>query len=589
MLTNYYFENKYLESGGFANFCLTPLVTAVGREVTFKGDSFSWNNLTLEQHKTAHLAKRFFAGLAAIVLFPMTLVGLAARKLSSNHERWQQHEQGLIAKERKGVELAGKMQEVMGSAANTPQEKLQKAIKLGHIIDGNATHEVNKDQQKELVLELKNLLQEIVASTSVDQNLPWNPINYTLRESFKEGISFTECQNLKRLLYRLAYHERKYAFNSFQETVETSFGEFYKIVRKVYYDKFPAEHIVENLRTKGEITAVQFKIENVSEETLQEIQRAYQAPVRPDQVTFLHGTESPTVVAMASTDATLKPGCKLRQEKSTIFCGEYGVGVERPEICGGALDNMQTVLNYAMGMGIGIHQGNATTCRKFPEPSIGFYLENFTRWQEELKTGSCSDLESYGDSRIFRLNMLRDLQILATLEPRLYNEKLVPAMASLITDLQGHSFIGSQLIIKEVLQPASNFKNLPTYSAEERALIQKSHPVVFGATEIKLVKENDKDKTGKYATYAGGQTKEYLYEGTLKMGADLQFMFVPQQNVEATRRYLQQKDIRDIRVTNLESLKVAAQFQAFKAKKRERYIFGNSNYIDKPLKPVVAA
>lgn len=597
-LTNYYYENSESDES-FSNFVLAPLVIALGRKVTLSSKTYDIKQIKITEEKAAPVAYRILAAFGALIILPITLLGLGVRAISENHcihvgleDLFKKHQQDTQALQREIKQYFSPQ-----TNALTPVEKIARMTQLGQFIDRGLTQRLNIEIEP-LVEEFKNQLEQMILKN--DQGTPIG-----VKEEFKKEMSCEALRSFKRMLTQLCWHEKEYRINPWFEG-SLKLKECHKVIRQFYYEKFAGEHFVRNLREKGDNSKLGVKLQDFSNQekwddaVLDVIQEAYSTENNPSQVKWEHGTQSPTMVSMAMTDRLLKSPSQMLKDKQLAPCGEQNRGyfhINDIKIYGVSLEKCNMAINYSRG-GLGYCDEIAPFCITKPEQVINeIYHPTFEEYLQKLTDEGKSYLsflnESYPPKQIGNLH--RHFKILWSLEPKLFEEKMLPSVIQLIAKLKEFEGPGydqqtqraAQSLLEEMLEPILNFKTtLPSHPETDRKIFQSCYPVVFGATGIKLVDEVHADKTQKVAYHQGDMCNEYIYEGSpLKLGSDLPFIFVPQSRVNMTRAYLKGRNIHDVKVYNMESLQLASTFSKYLLKKldkfKEKHFFDRS-WLKKP-------
>jgi hypothetical protein len=583
MLNNYHPVDSYITPSTaqeVANFCLQPLVTAFGKDINIQGTPSPYcDNFNVTVEKNTSIAKKCFAAIVAVMLFPMTLLGLAARSISSHQKIYADWEASFYTQKAQKEEVLRTSTEILATKATTLSEKLDKSLRLATVINENYTHYLRLESAPQLISELKKVLIETVATPTV-ADTPWRELSCKPLEDFRANVSYKEILHLKRMLYRLSYLESHRNIET-QEN-EPRFCHFYQAVRATYYDQFSGEHLANNLRNKGKITAMKLEMPGLSPETIVGVQEAYQQAIHPAQVTWMHGTGAATLAAVATTDGQVKPSGQLRE--NVVFNGENNqgcYGVNESGISGCTLDNFELVLNYAKGLGIGKHKSEEVILAKnYPLAVIKMYTEVLPKVEAEVEEYYNCYINTDDLSNLY--NFHRTFRVLQSVAPTEFKETLIPIILKLNEKLTQQGDQMSTSLRTKMFEPILNFTTPTSYDEADRELIQRNFPIIFAATEIKTSQDEENKDAQKVAHYMGGVTREYLYKGSLKVGSDLPLLFVPQEEVERTRRYLQSKKIENVRVHNLETLTIAKKFKEFTARKRRSQ--GYQQFFDKPLK-----
>lgn len=263
---------------------------------------------------------------------------------------------------------------------------------------------------------------------------------------------------------------------------------------------------------------------------------------------FFHGTQSSTLAAMACSDQTLKPAGQLRKDKEFSFCGvngENSFSINKNYISGTKLKNYNEAIGYGQ-----VKNSETTESQKELERRA----EVFQELLNCMQTGralfiksvyNVLDLSKKPSLDLF--NELRTLKILYVMEPEQFEEKIISIVDKLIVKLDqvepedDEELKGKRTDIKDkLLLPIKEFKQtIPPYKEEDKQLIHESYPIVLGG-----------DITG------GDLEGEYVYKGSLKLGKELQFVFVNQKNIKKTESYLTKKAIRNVKVYPFKALEV---------------------------------
>lgn len=518
------------------NFLLTPLVSAVGRKITVIK---SKEKIEFSVKKTSHISIRIFAAFSSLLLFPVTLGGICLRYCSKSHKQFAKKE----------------------------QEYVIGRIALRKLIDDTS-------------LKFPSIFKEgtDLSHISVD----------SIRNEFKESISY---ENLRKLKKDLSFICKEMPQSLDGSGSINQFKEVHRVIGALYYEKFSPDHIARNLREKKEIPAIKKTLKDlmISETHLEpeteEIRLAFSAKVKPTEVTWLHGTQSPTIAGVIKSGNLLKPSGELRKNNELAFCGENGqgcFGLNDAHISGVPLEFNFEALAYAHG-GVGKSDKIGQICSAKPRKSIKkIYSEIFKNWKTKLLSSSESvdtinEINiDYIQNKTNLYNFIRHMKILMTLEPDLFEELITPEIIGLMdaidTLLEQTNFEKSLLQMKEMFSSILNFKkNLPHYTEEDRQIISASYPMVFGSNVITLANKRTHEK-GKFARKVPDSLlHEYAYKGNLALGDDLPFLFVPYDRVKMTRDYLSQKGIDHVNVHTISALRLATDYETFKKIKARKY------------------
>lgn len=571
------------KSGSWLDHCPTPLILACGRQV--KVSKLETKNrsssLQFSTEKTHPLGIKIVAGFVAFILFPFTLAEVLYRAKSSKHQELVKNEKQFLKNQEKVIDTFTKQ--------NCSQNKLENLKQMTRFLNQAAVFD--KDLSP-FIAEFKKQF----SAFAFKENSTKEPLSLeSLSDEFKTSISYTDLLQLKRSLNLLAWHQHK---QHFQKTPAESlpFKQYHALIRDLYYEKFSTEHLVRNLQEKKEIPSIKVTAKDLAisdeefEDTLTEIQEAFRQQINPSQVTWVHGSQFPTIVGVLKSDKLLKPSGQLRKDKNLAFCGENNKGcftVNQQNISGVSLDSYQSALDYAEG-GIGANDEVAMICTIKPKETIEqYYSQVFQKWIEDFDKNPTDWLWSMhnryteqGSSPVELYNIQRHIKILWSLEPQVFEEKLLPLIQDISDKLE--QFLSThpskdyekcaKALLKKAFRPFIALKEtLPSYTTEDTEIIKKFAPVVFGSTELQLVKKVAADQIGKVAVYRPYMmVEEYTYQGTLELGSELPFVFVPQNEVVKMRRYLVSNNVTNAKVCNLASLHLAPKFLEFKRKKMER-------------------
>lgn len=540
-----YTSHSFLEK--MENTLLYPIVTAVGRKVTIS--SRSNGKICFAVEKTRSAAVRVLCGVVAIVALPMTLLGLTLRCTLGSHRE-------LVKKEK---ELLGKL-----------REDVSRILQVKNSAHGG----------REL-MDFSVLIEKLDEGTrSINQELSYEDLLL-----LKKGINFL-CRYLQN-------HQLQV------DTIDLK--KIQSDIRTLYYDRFSGQHIARNLKEKGKISALGVTLQDLTpeemkgqeqeadkESILEGIREAFTAQQTPASLTWLHGTQSPTIAAVVR-DGFLKPAGHVRRDHGVVFCGENGkgtFGINSESVSGVSLDHGDEAITYAFG-GIGFHEEGGLCCVVKPRETIEIYVQQMNEWlckEEDLGRKMYID---YASNKSNLFNFHRHMKILMTLEPDLFEKEVIPILNQLIQKLEKAQSSGedgtcvrrgekviliTELSRTEVLEPVLLlFREKPLYTEEDREIIRRNCPIVFGATDIRPVERAGGNESGKIAVRVPSMIQgEYAYKGDLKIGQDLPFLFTNQQDVAVLRSYLQKKGIENVWVYNFQTLSVATQFAQFREVKKEK-------------------
>ena len=288
---------------------------------------------------------------------------------------------------------------------------------------------------------------------------------------------------------------------------------------------------------------------------------------------------------MINSDKLLKSSGQLRADKQFAYGGEnckgmFGINTKR--ISGVGLNDHQTALVYALGLVLQIDE-TATLCASAPQRSIELYTKTINGWIQSKEYWSLYITYTNQSIPTALTNFHRHMKILWSLNPQQFEEQLLPKVYEMLSQLE--SFINSEqntnpnttsitpaiaISLKEKLfMPILTFKEtLQVYTEEDKRIITEFYPVIFGTGQLKLAEKPVESSKEKIALRVpDSNTNEYAYEGSLKLGDELPFMFVPQSTVLLTKERLIKANIHNVHVTNIEALRIAPQFEQFKKHK----------------------
>lgn len=349
-------------------------------------------------------------------------------------------------------------------------------------------------------------------------------------------------------------------YSSFAKLKKASKNHDYRqAIRYAFYSKFVLEHFLQKSTIPSSINS---------------IRAAFLDPVNILQLTFLHGTQMGTVIALARGDRTLKPGGLVI--KSNEFCvhGEHNkgfAGVNRKRISGNILADAAYAINYALHN----HSDfNKTVIEVTKNPERGaclliHELEGFLK-QFSDKTKLIFFWQNFLDHdapphRIF--NFQRSFLIVKALNPSDFNSDVLPKLNELISFLEGLNEEKANQINEKLLKPILNVR-LPNYSLEEIDLIKLDIPIIFGSKTVTVV--NFKKKHNKNLAYPIPLSlcNEYVFKGTLKLNDHIQVVFTSREHIERVKGYLSAKDI-VLPVLDMDACLLAASFIHYKHKKQK--------------------
>lgn len=315
------------------------------------------------------------------------------------------------------------------------------------------------------------------------------------------------------------------------------------------------------------------------ENALKGIQAAFSQSVTPAAVRWVHGTQSPTLVAMMKSDQQLKPSGQLKTEGKAIFCGENSSGVLRINtigISGTGLKECGGAIAYAEG-GIGRHDEIGLVCLMAPEKVIPDFSKLIEGWNIKLESKGVDNIFEAYSNQLALYNFHRYFGILSNLEPKLFEELIVPQINAIIEKLgEAKRLDIIAKIFTPILEAAGSKQG--EYNQEDKNMMQFLYPLIFGAINIDLVETAPVHALRSYRKKAfkvkgSAIPGEHAYQGPLKLEVDLQFVFAPQKAVADVQGYLAIKVVKNVLVCNFESLRLAKVFQAFIEKKRAPKIF----------------
>jgi hypothetical protein len=575
-----------------ANILLKPFLTAFGREVNIENISHddNSNSIPLIGHKdlflkfkvvqnTHSLAIRIFAALAAILLFPITIAGIIMKLTSSHQKQLVAAENKILQTKETVLTHFNQLNDTNSTIASLMlKEKVERLTLFARSIHQSLVQELPFDLTQWILLFEKEFAELL---------LNGNSATASLTTECKDQVTYQDLRALKRSLSMLArYNSKKKLPGS--ALISPRVQEFHSVIREFYYEKFSSDHIAANLREKQTIPSLKsninllYKDENTPE-AIETIREAFaDSKNNPSQVTWTHGTQSATLAALSSTDLQLKSSGTLRKEKKLAFCGENSMGargVNELGISGASLQFYQTAIHYATG-GIGHHEVIDEACKKMPEKVIeGAYCNIFEEYIQKYPKNLNELYDAYEIDFLLEENFVktkldnfhRQIKMIWTLEGALFEKKLLPKIEAFCKLLEKDESQRTKTLLQKVFEPILSFKkDLPVYSEEEKKLISQDYPLIYGAHQIQLLKQNEHGMEGKYARppLFGSSMGEYVYQGSLTLGVDLSFMFVPQEKVLGTRQFLANKKIQNVKVCNISSLILAPLYTDFRKGKK---------------------
>lgn len=580
------------------NFVLKPLIIGIGREVKVRGINEEQRTFTTE--KSHHIALRVLAFFSALALSVVTFAALVARALSSEHQK-------MATQERRLVEAKANRQTEVSKFLETTT----------HLLDGNGE---NIQSLIDGMSKINSFFKEAYFLNQIQiDNLKsrfltcWGALKTELHDL--DSLSPETLRQLKRLFSSLKL-DQSTMDNDKHKLPLLPFSDYHQKVRSHYYTHHASHQMVAKLQEKGQLTILQNSTpatshnatlqqlcgENEGKEgALQSIKEAFSHPTfKPTKATWLHGTNSSTLVGVTQADNLLKSGGQIRTDGGLAFAGEHNQGINQEHISGVPLSSSKVALDYTTPWGaVSKSDADGVACCMRPVESINYYAnEVFKEHIDKLnkdKTLKDAQLTVYytfhqeytavHDSQASRnlANLLRHMRILCSLEPEKFREQIVPPVQQLIEKLETLAKKFEQECpesldryhdkardaIKLMLQPISKMTPAHTYSEEERALIQSSYPVVFASTQLKLVvsKESLPNQTAKLKNPI---LNEYVHKGSLKLGKDLPLVFVPQSRITQTREFLQDKQVKGVHVFSIAALRVASCLEEYQKRKLEK-------------------
>ncbi len=415
-------------------------------------------------------------------------------------------------------------------------------------------------------------------------------------EKLKDAnIEYETIRKLKRCLKAIAHH------NSNFKPQDSKIHQF-------YYARFSEKHMLQYLKNKKAIPILDFSADNLLfyekddiDVIIRGVERAIENETQLSETSWCHGTQSATIPAVMKTGGEFKPSGEVSKTKGVAFNGEHGTGSEGhnlKHISGVPIIHADIAINYATG-GYGFHDEMDSLCVLEPKEMIMLYAEN-----EETKDMLRKDLETLKSSEkkvkgravhylyndyeyeVRKNNFHRHMKILWTLEPKLFEEKMIPIIESYCEQLKMCASENSDLEKKyrekanflhsKVFNPVLFFKeSLQRYSEEEKKLITENIPVVVASRTLSI--EHQKMRK---VTKGMFKECEYTYEGNLKLGTDLQYIFVPNQEIPGMKKYLADK-VPEAKVYSLATLTFVSNIPKFQREKNTKQILGRRKY--KPL------
>lgn len=606
--TNYYDSKQKFK---ISNLILEPLVTLMGRKVKITYNTEGQQVFTVKVNKVRSVAACIFALLGTIVLSPAIALALIGRKFSNQLQKDVKSEK----------EFFVNLQEQEVQAFQKRQELERKVD--AQILASQHFEPVKGDIQSHIsllcnlsssVVEIQSVLPEKAHSLFKEFENHFNFLMNSEKLKNKE-LSFEELRELKRFLSRLIVDQKKI---NLVEWKTFSFKSYHQQIRTFYYENFTLDHMIANLSEKGRIPAIYLSLENLNplgeenKEVIEGIREAFQdQTINPSQVTWIHGTTSSTIVGVLQTNGFLKPGGHLAKEGKVAFAGEHhqgAGGISQKYVSGFSLKDSKSAIHYATG-GIGYNDKLGKDCTQDPKAAVEYYLN----WLDKLDLEKDVEGKNLDGDKKERLNKVKEwiwnlrekytdpdalyqnlanfhrhMRILCSLEPELFEEKIIPRIHTLIATINqiiAEEFLEEEdqdmkeawietcrTLRDEMFAPILHFKEACNlYAQEERELIQESYPVILGSTKLKLV-EGKKSERGKTAEKIDTSLNEYIHEGPLRLGEDLPYIFVPQNQVQRTRDYLHSHGEHNVKVGNLAALILATSYLNFKKSKLRTHI-----------------
>lgn len=329
-------------------------------------------------------------------------------------------------------------------------------------------------------------------------------------------------------------------------------------IRHVFYAKFALEHFLEKMTVAS---------------SKESIKAAFLDPVNIFSITFLHGTQMGTLISLARSDKTLKPGGHVVKSEGFCMHGEHNKGfggINRSYISGNILADSAHAISYAMHNGLDFNKSIIEATRD-PERGaetlageLDKYLADFKDetkrfffWQNFLHYDAPSH-------RVF--NFQRLFFVIRALSPHHFETKVLPKLNDLISLLGGTQNEGKE-INEKILKPILTFR-LPDYTKEEIELIKLDIPVVFGSKNVTIVNFKKKHNNKLAYPILYSLCKEYVYKGTLKLNEDIQVVFTAREHIQRVKSYLKDHHV-DLPVLDIDACLLASSFIRYKEKKQK--------------------
>ena len=408
-LTSYLVE-KASFGEKFSNFCLAPLVTALGRNVKIvKSQSFDGKTCTtFTTQKVHNIGIRFLGGVTTVVFFPMTIAGVVVRFFSKSHQKHV-----LAHKHKEDGQADAPVTKISENSVHNgvgPGKKLDDVEKdekpptydasneesrrrVAHIKDKIETL-IEKDPSSFGIISpsegednkgeknIKTLLKRVIKMAFVIDCAYRNSILEDKRKGMEQNlleqlpkiieklkdanIEYETIRKLKRCLKAIAHH------NSNFKTQDSKIHQF-------YYARFSEKHMLQNLKSKKEIPILKFSADNLLcykkddiDVIIRGVERAIENETQLSEMSWCHGTQSATIPAVIKTGREFKPSGVLRETKGVAFNGEHGkasICLSQKHISGVPIIHAGIAINYATGR----HGEMDSFCLSQPKEMIMLY------------------------------------------------------------------------------------------------------------------------------------------------------------------------------------------------------------------------
>lgn len=329
------------------------------------------------------------------------------------------------------------------------------------------------------------------------------------------------------------------------------------VIREVFFSRYCLDHFLDKSTVSSSFNS---------------IKAAFIDPVNITGITFLHGTQMGTVIAMAQGDKTLKPGGVVVREKQFCIHGEHNKGFEavnRKKISGNVLEDASIAWGYAVHNSRDFNP-QAIEFTRNPERGVEELLKNLDGYIKDFS--DLIKLSFFWDSYLRHdapqhlvFNFQRVFLIVKALSPNQFDRLIIPKIKEVISCLEKMEQPKAIEIKEKIFEPIL-LLNVPKYTDEEMSLIKLDIPIIFGSKTVKVVQFKKKGVKGVARPIFLSHCKEYVYRGSLKLEEDIQVIFTSREYIERVRAYNAAHNIA-LPVLDMDACLIAASYKEYRSRK----------------------